>query len=84
MARAWIRGYRDAGGELDRIQPGDLAEFAAVMMGWFEFNVRRSLSDHTRGPEDVQAASDIVQRLFKSLPRYRRSIERWARVLGEE
>jgi hypothetical protein len=41
IARAWIRAYREAGGELDRIRPGDLGEYVSVAIWWFEYNVRR-------------------------------------------
>jgi thiamine kinase-like enzyme len=83
IVRAWINAYRDAGGELDRIRPGDLGEFISVAIWWFEFNVRRALGGQGRGGDDRKRGEDFARREFKSLPRTLRSIERWERVLGE-
>lgn len=82
VARAWIAAYREAGGALERIVPGDLAEFVIVTVGWFEYNVRRAIG--AGDDAERKAASDLVRRGFKDLPRVLRSIERWERVLGEE
>ncbi len=82
--RGWIEGYRRAGGAIDAIQQTDLGEFAAVMVGWFEFNVRRALGTRGEGEADRKLASDIVRRQFRNLPRFVRSIERWAGLLAAE
>jgi len=84
VVRAWIRGYREAGGKLDSIQPGDLGEFVSVAIWWFEYNVRRALGERARDEADRRLGMDMARREFKSLPRVLGSIERWARVLGEE
>lgn len=86
VVRAWIGAYREAGGELERILPGDLAEFVAVSVGWFENNVRRAMGadDGDGGGEQAALAAGVVRRGFKELPRVLRSIERWERVLEEE
>jgi|CXWL01.1.fsa_nt_gi hypothetical protein len=82
--RGWIEGYRRAGGELDAIQPTDLGEFAAVMLGWFEFNVRRALGAPAEGEADRKLAADIVRRQFRNLPRFARSLDRWTALLAAE
>ncbi|MBI5290014.1 MAG: phosphotransferase [Chloroflexi bacterium] len=84
IVRAWIRAYRAAGAELDRIQPGDLGEFVSVAIWWFEYNVRRALGERARDEADRRLGIDMTRREFKSLPRVLGSIERWARVLEEE
>ena len=82
VVRAWIAAYREAGGELQRIETGDLAEFVIVTLGWFEYNARRAIG--ASDDAERKAASDLVRRGFKDLPRVLRSIERWERALGEE
>ncbi|HLB23822.1 MAG TPA: phosphotransferase, partial [Dehalococcoidia bacterium] len=84
IVRAWIRAYREAGGELDRIRPGDLGEYVSVAISGFEYNVRRALGERARDEADRRMGTDMARREFKSLPRLLGSIERWARVLGEE
>lgn len=84
VVQAWIGAYREAGGELDRILPGDLAEFVVVAIWWFEYNVRRALGERARDDTDRAMSADVARREFKSLPRVLRSLERWERVLGEE
>jgi hypothetical protein len=84
VVRSWLRGYREAGGQLDRFQAGDLAEFVTAAIWWFEFNVRRALGERARDDADRAMGADFARREFKSLPRILRSIERWGRLLGEE
>ena len=81
-ARALLSGYRDAGGELDAIRASDFGEFLCVMLGWFEYNVRRALGDRNRDEGDRELAAKIVTRFFASLPRFARSPERWAAALN--
>ena len=82
--RAWIRGYREEGGQLDGFQPGDLAELVMVAIWWFEYNVRRALGERSRDDADRTMGEDIARRDFKNLPRILRSVERWDRILSEE
>lgn len=88
IVRAWIRAYREAGGELDRIRPGDLGEYVSVAIWWFEYNIRRALGERAHGgardDADRRLGIDMARREFRSLPRLLASIERWTRVLGEE
>ncbi len=84
VVRAWIQAYREAGGELDRIQPGDLGEYVSVAIWWFEYNLRRALGERARDEADRRLGAEMARREFKSLPRLMGSLERWERLLGEE
>jgi Ser/Thr protein kinase RdoA (MazF antagonist) len=77
----FIDGYRQAGGELDVVRPTDLGEFVAVMVAWFEFNVRRMLEERAGDDAAGKLATSIVQRHFKHLPRVAAAIDRWAAKL---
>jgi aminoglycoside phosphotransferase (APT) family kinase protein len=84
VVRAWVSGFRQAGGRLDPFRPGDLAEFVAVAVGWFEYNVRRALGEQSRAQADREFGADTAYRDFKGLPRILRRLEPWERILREE
>src|SRR5581483_11273489 len=78
-ARAFLEGYRDAGGDIGRFERTDLAEMVSVQPWWLERNIRRGLGGPGFDEAQVAAARDGVTQILRrdKLRRYLRSIDRW-------
>jgi Ser/Thr protein kinase RdoA (MazF antagonist) len=82
VVRAFIEGYRAAGGRVDQFRPPDCAGFLNAMLGWYELNARRALGETPCGPGGEAAATLAVLRGFANVRRFAASVERWVGVLN--
>lgn len=81
-ARAFLAGYRDAGGDFDSPRQEDFAEFMRVMLGSLAFNLGRTLGDRLADETHLVIAQRQVAHLIGALPRFARSLDAWARMLA--
>lgn len=81
-ARAFLSGYRDAGGDFDSPRREDFAELMRVMLGSLAFNLGRTLGDRLADETHLVIAQRQVAHLIGALPRFARSLDRWARMLA--
>ena len=71
VAAAVVRGYRDAGGGVDRLRPLDLGPSLASRLGWIRFSVDRavdarlagSAEDGTEEPDVAGLLADLEHRV---------------------
>jgi hypothetical protein len=82
LARAFVAGYRAAGGTFDDPRAEDFAEFLRVMLGWCEFNLRRTLGERLADESHRKIAEDEVRHLLAAFPRFARSPAAWAKMLS--
>lgn len=82
--RAFLDGYRDAGGNIDRFERTDLAEMVSVQQWWLERNIRRALGGPKFDAAQVSAAREGVPQILRrdKLRRYLRHIDRWIAMLN--
>jgi hypothetical protein len=81
-ARAFLAGYRDAGGDFDSPRREDFAAFARAMLGSLAFNLGRTLGDRLADETHLVIARRQVAHLIGALPRFARSLDAWARMLA--
>jgi hypothetical protein len=83
LARAFVNAYRRAAGTNETFQAYDLAELVSVRLGWFAFNVRRSLGERVRDDADRQLGVNVLRRNVEQLPRFARSLDDWFAILAD-
>jgi aminoglycoside phosphotransferase (APT) family kinase protein len=82
VLRAFIGGYRGAGGVLAPPRPEDAAEFYDAMLSWMAFNLRRALGERRRNDADAVVAEREARRVLQMAHRYVRYGEDWAAALA--
>lgn len=82
LARALLAGYRRAGGDLSAPRVSDFSEFLCVMLGWLEFNVRRTLGERLQDTSRRSLAEREARRVLENLPRFSKSIRSWVELLA--
>lgn len=80
--RAFLDGYRAAGGRLEAFRPVHCAGFVNAMLGWYELNARRALGESPHGPAGAAGSENAVLRGFSNLRRFARSVDRWTAILN--
>jgi hypothetical protein len=81
-ARAFLAGYRAAGGVFENPRADDFAEFARNMLGWLAFNLRRTMGERIGDDSHRAIANGVVRDVLHAMPRYARSLDAWARLLA--
>jgi aminoglycoside phosphotransferase (APT) family kinase protein len=81
-ARAFLAGYREAGGDFDAARREDFAEFMRVMLRSFAFNLGRTLGDRLADETHLVIARRQVAHLLGALPRFARSVDAWTQMLA--
>ncbi len=82
LARAYVRGYRGAGGSPFKLTREDFGEMAGVLLRWCEFNVRRVLGERLAGEAERAIAAREARRELSNLPRLMPAIDLWIRLLS--
>jgi thiamine kinase-like enzyme len=82
LAQALLAGYRRAGGDYSSPRPSDFGEFVCDMLGWLEFNVRRTLGERLQDASDRSLGETQARMVLAKLPRIPRSIPSWVRMLA--
>ncbi len=82
LARAFVAGYRGAGGVYDNPRADDFAEFLRVMLYWCEFNLRRTLGERLASESHRKIAEAEVRHLLAAFPRFAHSSAAWAKMLA--
>ncbi len=81
VVRASIEAYRSRSGITERFRRTDLAELVSVRLGWFDFNLRRTLGERVREDSDREVGASVVRRNLTQLPRFARSLDDWLTVI---
>ena len=82
--RACVRGFLDAGGN---VQPPDLLDTAVIhqeSLGWLWLNVDRCLGRRLRDPADQQLGQRLAPQLIGSFAAEVAAVDRWAGRLLEQ
>ena len=79
--RAFIAGYRDAGGEFAAPRREDFAEYMRAMLGSLAFNLGRTLGERLADETHRPIAERQVAHLVGAMPRFARSLDDWAAML---
>jgi len=80
-ARAFIAGYRSAGGAFNAPRREDFAEYMRAMLGSLSFNLGRTLGERLADETHRPIAERQVAHLIGAMPRFARSLDAWAEML---
>jgi aminoglycoside phosphotransferase (APT) family kinase protein len=82
VARALVRGYVEAGGELPEPEPDMFAGSIVETLEWLDVCVRRSLGERVQDSDHQRRAEAEAGRLLDTLAEYPSSLERWMSWVG--
>jgi Ser/Thr protein kinase RdoA (MazF antagonist) len=82
LARAFVEGYRAAGGAFEDPRRDDFADWMRTSLTWLAFNLRRVRGDGARGKPERELAARLARQSLQQLPRFLASLDTWPAVLA--